>query len=593
MAFYLLPIKMQLNKIISLASILFASVCFCQDFKTAEQHLNNYQYKEALSEINAINFNSLTVASRAKYYFLLGEINQKLNKSDVSYKNYILAQKLYKSIDSIDQFQEINLKISTIIDSQENNTNNATVYINEYLNYATKVKDSHKLAKAYKQLGNMSAGIDNKKCLNYYKKAINYNKIPNDRKLYSDVYKNIGLIYNDALNNPKIGLHYLKIALEYDKAIDLGNGICYNYINQASSHYSQKNYKESIQLLKMAEKAPIRENILKTKTIIYQNLAESSYKLNDYKNAFLYNNEYIKYKDSLDESSQNIAISDIQTKYQTQQKELQIVKLENREIMNYSIIGFLIIVVTTSILAYKNLSKKKKIIEQEKLLETQKLETTLKEQELHEIDVMLESQEKERQRIANELHDNLGSMLATLKLNFENLKRHDSNPTDTETKLFEKTDDLIEEAYQKVRNISHLKNLGVIGSEGLVVAVKKMAEKMSVIEKLQINVIPHGLNERLENTLEVMLFRMIQELCTNIIKHSEATEVNIYLTQHNDSELNIIIEDNGKGFDPKTIVSTSGIGLKSIEKKVEQMNGTFTIDSIISKGTTIIIDLPI
>lgn len=584
---------MLFNKIISLASILFASVCFCQDFKTAEYYLNNYQYKEALREINSININSIPIASKAKYYFLLGEINQKLNKSDVSYKNYILAQKLYKSIDSIDQFQEINLKISTIIDSQENNTNNATVYINEYLNYAIKVKDSHKLAKAYKQLGNMNAGIDNNKCLDYYKRAIRYNTIPNDRKLYSDVYKNIGLIYNDALNNPKIGLEYLKIALEYDKAIDIGNGICYNYINQASAQFSLKNYKESIVLLKMADKAPIRENMLKTKTIIYQNLAESSHKLNDFKNAFLYNNEYIKYKDSLDESSQNIAINDIQTKYQTQQKELQIVKLKNHQIMNYSIIGFLIIVVTTSILAYKNLSKKKKIIEQEKLLETQKLETTLKEQELHEIDVMLESQEKERQRIANELHDNLGSMLATLKLNFENLKRHDSNPTDTETKLFEKTDDLIEEAYQKVRNISHLKNLGVIGSEGLLISVKKMAEKMSVIEKLQINVIPHGLNERLENTLEVMLFRMIQELCTNIIKHSEATEVNIYLTQHNDSELNIIIEDNGKGFDPKTIVATSGIGLRSIEKKVEQMNGTFTIDSIISKGTTIIIDLPI
>ncbi|HLP63751.1 sensor histidine kinase [Flavobacterium sp.] len=593
MAYYQSSIRMLFNKIISLASILFASVCFCQDFKTAEYYLNNYQYKEALREINSININSIPIASKAKYYFLLGEINQKLNKSDVSYKNYILAQKLYKSIDSIDQFQEINLKISTIIDSQENNTNNATVYINEYLNYAIKVKDSHKLAKAYKQLGNMNAGIDNNKCLDYYKRAIRYNTIPNDRKLYSDVYKNIGLIYNDALNNPKIGLEYLKIALEYDKAIDIGNGICYNYINQASAQFSLKNYKESIVLLKMADKAPIRENILKTKTIIYQNLAESSHKLNDFKNAFLYNNEYIKYKDSLDESSQNIAINDIQTKYQTQQKELQIVKLKNHQIMNYSIIGFLIIVVTTSILAYKNLSKKKKIIEQEKLLETQKLETTLKEQELHEIDVMLESQEKERQRIANELHDNLGSMLATLKLNFENLKRHDSNPTDTETKLFEKTDDLIEEAYQKVRNISHLKNLGVIGSEGLLISVKKMAEKMSVIEKLQINVIPHGLNERLENTLEVMLFRMIQELCTNIIKHSEATEVNIYLTQHNDSELNIIIEDNGKGFDPKTIVATSGIGLRSIEKKVEQMNGTFTIDSIISKGTTIIIDLPI
>jgi signal transduction histidine kinase len=86
---------------------------------------------------------------------------------------------------------------------------------------------------------------------------------------------------------------------------------------------------------------------------------------------------------------------------------------------------------------------------------------------------------------------------------------------------------------------------------------------------------------------------MIQELCTNIIKHSQANEVNIYLTQHNNSEINIIIEDNGKGFNPKQAMLKDGIGLKSIEKKVEQMGGTFTIDSVISKGTTIIIDSPI
>jgi signal transduction histidine kinase len=152
---------------------------------------------------------------------------------------------------------------------------------------------------------------------------------------------------------------------------------------------------------------------------------------------------------------------------------------------------------------------------------------------------------------------------------------------------------LIEDAYQRVRNISHLKNLGVIGSEGLLVAVNQMATKMTVLEKLRINVIPHGLDQRLDNTVEVFIFRMIQELCTNVIKHAQASEVNIYLTQQDNHEINIIVEDNGKGFDPKTITNTEGIGLKSIEKKVEQLGGTFNIDSAIGKGTTIVIDLPI
>ena len=75
---------------------------------------------------------------------------------------------------------------------------------------------------------------------------------------------------------------------------------------------------------------------------------------------------------------------------------------------------------------------------------------------------------------------------------------------------------------------------------------------------------------------------MIQELITNCIKHAEANEIHISLTNH-DSLLNIIIEDNGKGFDPKTIIDKDGMGLKTIEKRVEHLEGTFEIDSTLIK----------
>ncbi|HBI01152.1 MAG TPA: hypothetical protein DDY18_05960 [Flavobacterium sp.] len=261
--------------------------------------------------------------------------------------------------------------------------------------------------------------------------------------------------------------------------------------------------------------------------------------------------------------------------------------------MLFVLIGVLISIILISLLTIKNAKKKQLIAEQEKLLEKQKLATTLKEHELQNIDLMLESQENERIKMANELHDNLGSMLATLKLNFQNLKRQKEGLIDEENKLYEKTDHLIEEAYQKVRDMAHFKNSGIVGNEGLVPAVKKMADKMSVLNLLEMNVIPFGLKDRLDNKLEVSLFRMIQELCTNIIKHAKASEVNIYLTQHNGTDINLIIEDNGIGFDPKAVKSSDGMGLKNIEKKVEQMGGTFSIDTIKNKGTTIIIDIPL
>jgi len=101
------------------------------------------------------------------------------------------------------------------------------------------------------------------------------------------------------------------------------------------------------------------------------------------------------------------------------------------------------------------------------------------------------------------------------------------------------------------------------------------------------------LGERLDNSLELNVFRIIQELVANVIKHSQAIKSTIQITQHEDN-LNIIVEDNGKGFNRSNLDrSTIGMGLTNIEKRVEHLGGNFTIDSIIGKGTSILIDIPL
>ena len=95
------------------------------------------------------------------------------------------------------------------------------------------------------------------------------------------------------------------------------------------------------------------------------------------------------------------------------------------------------------------------------------------------------------------------------------------------------------------------------------------------------------------DSLELSIFRMVQELVANAIKHAEATKVNIQLTQHEDN-LNIIVEDNGKGFDRSKLDNgKSGMGLTNIEKRVEHLEGNFTVDSVLGKGTSILIDIPV
>ena len=106
------------------------------------------------------------------------------------------------------------------------------------------------------------------------------------------------------------------------------------------------------------------------------------------------------------------------------------------------------------------------------------------------------------------------------------------------------------------------------------------------------HVLAFGMESRLETATEISLYRVIQELMNNILKHAKATEVTIQLNKV-DTNLNIVVEDNGIGFDVAEALKKGGMGLRSIETRVKQLNGTISIDSGKGRGTTSIIDIPI
>ncbi|QNM86295.1 sensor histidine kinase [Polaribacter pectinis] len=319
--------------------------------------------------------------------------------------------------------------------------------------------------------------------------------------------------------------------------------------------------------------------------------------------SLIYLNEYLEIERELNHSASLASVSDLETKYQTEKKEKENLQLKqdnleaeakrvkNRNLLIGSLL-FILLAGTIGILSLKNSKRKRKLAEQEKELETQKNLTLLKEQELTTINAMVDGQEKERKRIAEDLHDNLGSVLATLKLHFENLQINKEKKKINQDELFNKTESLIDEAYLKVRSIAHAKNAGVIANQGLLTAVKMMAEKISSADSIKIEVIDFGLDKRLENSLETTVFRIIQELITNIIKHAEAKNATINISLY-DKNLNIIIEDDGKGFEVKKVNLKGGMGISSIKTRIEHLKGTFEIDSIKGKGASVIINIPI
>lgn len=575
-------------------------------------------FQESFSQVQELNFMKLdTLLKQGRNYSALQYLNSydtlKLKQSDLglfhlykaksltakndnakAFSNYLTARRVFIAIDSVEKAMAINLDIAFFLNGQKSNNNKAEKYIDEYLAYALKEKNNLAIAKAYSAWGSLLMEDQPEESTKLFKKAIYYSEQAKNAEQFEKLYSNLGVFYNEILQKPDSAIIFIDKSMTYGLILKNNNSICINLINKAGCYYYKKEYKKAIILLEEANKIALMRNEKNIKSYIYEFLALNYSELGDFENAYKNLSSSTTTRAEFNFDDQNTKISELNIKYQTQEREIENLKLKAEvargQIISYSFLGIFVISIVFSILIYNNLSKKKKIAEQSQLIEIQRLEKTLKDQELHDIDLMLQSQEHERQEIANELHDNLGSLLATLKLNFQNLKRLQS---DNDLVLFDKTDKLLEETYQKVRNISHLKNLGIVGNDGLLVAVKIMADKMSVINRLKINVIPFGLTQRFTNTVEVTLFRMVQELCTNIIKHSGADEVNIYLTQHNDDSINIIIEDNGKGFNFKKVARKDGIGLKSIEKKVEQMEGTFTVDSVENKGTTIIIDLPL
>lgn len=403
--------------------------------------------------------------------------------------------------------------------------------------------------------------------------------------------------YIEEFEKKEDALNYYEKSLAQIKNDSLGINIIAilgSKLNLAIYHYYNNELEKAFNELKIINN--YKGKLVDRKKIYFDYWLSLTYEKNkDFENAYKSLKTSRRSQFSFNQSNHLLAIRDLQIKYESEKKEkenlqLKIDQEKNRNLLIASVL-FIFLGGTIATLTIKNSRKKTKVAQQQKELEKQKNITFLKEQEITTINAMVNGQEKERKQIAEDLHDNLGSVLATLKLHFENLKINNHQKKIDQDILFGKTEKLIDEAYLKVRSIAHAKNAGVIANQGLLIAIKMMAEKISTADKIKIDVVDFGLNKRLENTLEITVFRVIQELITNIIKHAEATNATINISFY-ENNLNIIVEDNGKGFKFKKVDFKKGMGLSSIKIRIKHLKGTFNIDSTLGKGSSIIINIP-
>ena len=407
--------------------------------------------------------------------------------------------------------------------------------------------------------------------------------------------------------------HALKAEYYYSKAIqaklrkDLDESIF--YMHKANSLFDVKFQREKLQtsiwqlssiyyLKKQSDSALFYLNESRKLSNSYRDqfyderLASWIYSsVKQYDSAYVYLERSVRSDIKSDAKKNSLQSGLLAVENETEKLKLDKLQLDNQRKtnQNYFItaLAVLIIGTITAIFLQKNTTKQRKLAEQEALIEQQKVETLLREQELVSLDAMIAGQEKERTKVANELHDDLGSLMATVKLHFDNVKVDEKDPA------MKSAQNLLEKAYQKIRGMAHAKNSGVMANQGLLPAVQKMARTINETSALEVSVEDFGLADRMENSLELTIFRILQELITNIIKHAQASKASIQFTQHED-KLNIIVEDNGSGFDMSTAKrNSSGMGLGTIEKRIEHLEGSFTVDSVLGKGTSILIDIPV
>lgn len=227
---------------------------------------------------------------------------------------------------------------------------------------------------------------------------------------------------------------------------------------------------------------------------------------------------------------------------------------------------------------------------QRKLLKKQKeysdIETLLKQQELKSAYQLIEGQDEERKRIAADVHDNIGSLLATLKI-YSDLASNKTKDPEV-AKLNEKVSDLIDKVITEIRKISHSLDSGTLLQFGLEAAVGQLCEAIRNSGKVKIDSII-DITQGVSQDFSLQTYRIIQELFTNTLKHAGASTVRLELTQ-TDGMLTLIYEDDGVGFDVHQVYQNS-LGLKTIQSRAQKMSAEVKIESG-NSGSTFIFEIP-
>ncbi len=485
----------------------------------------------------------------------------------------------------------------------------------------------------------------------YLKKALEICKKNNDSRCISNISFNLGIIYKKQDNLP-LALESISESIKIAKNNGFDRMQIMGYLEKGRVLSLLKKYEEGeVLIFKALDKAK-ELNLLDNQKAIYFRLKEIAILQNDYKKALDYSEKFNEVSDSIKTLDKDNEISELEVKYETlkKEKEIKVLQVENtnrklelsnqkeafknlklqqevKEIENrnqilaiqnasekkaneinllkkdqelqeaslirqksikniilYSFLIILIPIVGLLFIYYQKLQTQSQLNQKEKEVSQQKITTLLKDQELKVIKASIEGQDRERKRVAQELHDSIGGNLAAIKLQL-------NNPKIDEQQYIKAVNNQIDDTYQQVRNLSHNLIPKKFSKNNFCDVLEEYINNIGNASNIKTSfaVYPRKDIDKLEEELQFEVFKIIQELITNTIKHAQANAVELHLNLADNNVLNVIFEDNGVGFNSNK--QALGIGLTNIQSRLEKIYGSLIIDSRKGRGTIINIEI--
>ena len=361
----------------------------------------------------------------------------------------------------------------------------------------------------------------------------------------------------------------------------------YVYWGLAQNHFHLGHYRQADEHLSKAIAVARDIQALQELTKLYLLGSEIHEKMDKNSSALAFRKQYEFLNDSLIDAETRKNIHQLEIEYQTAQKEKAIadqqliitqnnldIARKDRFILLWSMVAVILLsAIIIFILVYRNKQKRN----------AEKLQLLRKQNELQVLNALVEGEEKERSRLARELHDGVGGILSASKMHLSIIQ--DEERLGTKATQLQNVSSLLDQAAQEIRTIAHNLFPDILLMHDLDVALSNFCQRMRNAG-LNIEYYSLGKIPKLNNRFKLIVYRAVQELVNNVMKHAHADHVLVQVSKH-DNMMTIVVEDNGVGFDDNV---PKGIGLLGLADKVKNLDGHLTIESAPGRGTTVHIE---